>query len=140
MEPSGCPTRCRIASTVKISSAVIWMALIVKFVTRRGLDSAVRDVSDPESRDNCYQRHEDRTGSPGIDNAREEDANDVANHDTDGGGHRPRVDPVIEMRTATEDEFGHSREAKVSRMVEKGLLGEQIGAAGAWVQFIQLRV
>ena len=116
------------------------MALIVKFVTRRGLDSAVRDVSDPESRDNCYQRHEDRTGSAGIDNVREEDANDVANHDTDGGGHRPRVDPVIEMRTPTEDEFGHSREAKVPRMVEKGLLGEQIGAVGAWVQFIQLRV
>src|SRR5216684_6126900 len=89
MEPSGCPTRCRIASTVKISSAVIWMALIVKFVTRRGLDSAVRDVSDPESRDNCYQRHEDRTGSAGIDNVREEDANDVANHDPDGAAMAP---------------------------------------------------
>jgi hypothetical protein len=116
------------------------MALIAKFVTVDAWTPPVRDVGDPKGSDNCHQRHENRTGSPGIDGVREKDTNDVANHDADRGGHRAWVNPVIEVGTPTEDEFGHSRESKVLRMVEERLFGEQVGASGAGVKFVQLRV
>jgi len=50
------------------------------------------------------------------------------NHDAEGGGHRTRVDPVVEVRIPSQDELGDSREPTVARVVQVRLLREKLGA------------
>ena len=71
----------------------------------RSLDAAIRYVRDPERGDNCNHRHEDRTRSSGVHAVGEKDADDVADHNADSGGHRARVDPIIQIEPQPSTNF-----------------------------------
>ncbi len=87
-----------------------------------------------------HRHHEHRPGIGSAHEAGPDGAGQVADQHAHHADHHARIDPVIEVRAPADDELGKARVAPGGLVVEKRLLREIIGTAGAGIELGHFRV